>query len=90
MNVTIVLYPHVIVMSCMAVMLMVVIESLHVVLMFPLSCDKRVQVSGGVAGRVHLIGGVEGGEVDLKLVVVFPIELHLFKPVTPQDLTWQI
>ena len=47
-------------------------------------------MSGGVPGGVHLVGGVEGGEVDLELVVVLPVQLHLFKPVTPQDLTRQV
>ena len=45
---------------------------------------------GGVPGGVHLVGGVEGGEVDLEPVVVLPVELHLFKPVAPQDLTGQV
>ena len=71
-------------------MLMTVVESLHVVLVFPLSCDQRVKMSGGVAGSVHLVGGVEGREVDLKPVVVLPVELHLFKPVAPEDLARQI
>ena len=78
-------------MSGMAVMMLVtVVESLHVVLVLPLSCDQRVQMSSGVAGRVHLVRGVEGGEVDLKPVVVLPVELHLFKPVAPQNLARQI
>ena len=49
-----------------------------------------LQVPGGVPGRVHLVGGVEGGEVDLEPVVVLPVELHLFEPVAPEDLTGQV
>ena len=49
-----------------------------------------VQVPGGVPGRVHLVGRVERGEVYLKLVVILPVELHLLKSVTPENLTRQI
>ena len=43
-----------------------------------------------VPGRLHLIRGVEGREVDLEPVVVLPVELHLLEPVAPQDLTGEI
>ena len=56
----------------------------------PLPGLEVVQVPGGVAGGVHLIGRVERGEVDLELVIVLPVQLHLLKPVTPQYLTRQI
>ena len=52
--------------------------------------DELVHVPGGVPGRVHLVGRVERGEVDLKLVVILPVELHLLKPVAPENLTRQI
>ena len=45
---------------------------------------------GGVPGRVHLVGGVECREVDLKLVIIFSVKLHLFKSVSPQYLTRKI
>ena len=59
-------------------------------LVLPVPNHELVQVPGGVPGRVHLVGRVKRGEVDLKLVVVLPVELHLFKPVTPENLTRQI
>ena len=49
-----------------------------------------VHVSRGVPGRVHLVRGVEGGEVDLEPVVVLPVQLHLLEPVTPQDLAGKV
>ena len=59
-------------------------------LVLPVPDHELVQVPGGVPGRVNLVGRVKRGEVDLKLVVVLPVELHLLKPVTPQNLTRQI
>ena len=59
-------------------------------LVLPVPDDELVHVPGGVPGRVHLVGRVERGEVDLKLVVVLPVELHLLKPVAPENLTRQI
>ena len=56
----------------------------------PLPGLEVVQVPGGVPGRVHLVGRVEGREVDLELVVVLPVQLHLLKPVTPQYFTGKI
>ena len=59
-------------------------------LVLPVPDDELVHVPGGVPGRVHLVGRVKCGEVDLKLVVVLPVELHLLKPVAPENLTRQI
>ena len=59
-------------------------------LVLPVPDDELVHVPGGVPGRVHLVGRVERGEVDLKLVVVLPVELHLLESVTPEYLTRQI
>ena len=59
-------------------------------LVLPVPDDELVHVPGGVPGRVHLVGRVESGEVYLKLVVVLPVELHLLKPVAPENLTRQI
>ena len=59
-------------------------------LVLPVPDDELVHVPGGVPGRVNLVGRVECGEVDLKLVVVLPVELHLLESVTPEYLTRQI
>ena len=59
-------------------------------LVLPVPDDELVHVPGGVPGRVHLVGGVKCREVDFKLVVVLPVELHLLKSVAPEYLTRQI
>ena len=59
-------------------------------LVLPVPDHELVHVPGGVPGGVHLVGRMKRGEVDLKLVVVLPVELHLLKSVTPENLTRQI
>ena len=50
----------------------------------------QLEVAGGAGGGLHLVGGVEGGEVDLELVVVLAVEHHRLEPVAPQDLVWKV
>ena len=59
-------------------------------LVLPVPDHQLVHVPGGVPGGVHLVGRMKRGEVDLKLVVILPVELHLLKSVTPENLTRQI
>ena len=43
------------------------------------------------AGRcLHLVCGIKGGEIHLKLVVIFSIENHRLKPVTPENFSREI
>ena len=52
--------------------------------------EVELEIPSRACWCLHFICGIKGGEIHLKLVVIFSIENHGLKPVTPENLSREI